>query len=160
MRHLLQLKTLQLFGAVVVALSVLAHGNAAAQSENVEFRTGTFDLVLPPFVLDGSVTKGEQTVDFSVGNVSIQRIRFQRTDIGDLRRIDMVISLYNRKGHDKRVSLTLDLRNGDEVIARPFMASRRVEETDHRKTEAALVASRKQMSSTTTLHLVLATSDE
>ncbi len=99
-------------------------------------------------------------MDFSVGNVSIQRIGFKRTDVGDIRRIDMVIYLYNRKGHDKRVTVTLDLRNGDEVVARPFMASRRVEETDHRKTEAALVASRKQISTTTALHIVMVTSDE
>ena len=73
--------------AAFVGASILAGGRTAAQSENVEFRSGTFDLALPAFLLDGSVAKGEQSVDFSVGNVSIQRIEFKRTDVGDLRRI-------------------------------------------------------------------------
>jgi len=144
----------------IVALLFVSAARARSQSENVEFRTGTFSLLLPPYLLDGTVSEGEQKGDLSVGNVSIQRITFKRTDIRDLRRIDMVIHLYNRRGHDKRVTVTADLRNGEELIAQPFVASRVVEETDHRTTQCSLVASRKQMSAATRLHLVLVTADE
>ncbi len=147
--------------ACLAFLAAAGYAVSQSQSENFESRSGSVKVSLPAG-LDTATGWIVANPDFRVGNVEIQKIAFKHTDVGStgLVRYDMRVTYYCGKGHDKSTTTVFDLRNGEEIITGPFTLKRKVEETDHARSDVALIVAKQKMTSDTRLGIVLTTQDD
>ena len=147
--------------ASVAFLAAAGYAVSQSPSGNLESRSGSVEVSLPPG-LDTATGWIVANPDLRVGSVEIQKIAFKHTDVGStgLVRYDMRITYYCRKGRDKSTTTVFDLRNGEEIITLPLKLKRKVDETDHARSDVALIVAKQKMTSHTRLGIVLTTQDD
>ena len=129
--------------AVLPLLTVLIAGVGLAQiarqgEDQTEFHSPMIlELAFPPADVDPSVketgwlTGKEPLSKYRCDNVAITNLRSKLTEIeGKKAKIDVELFLHNRIGHDKAVTITFELLNGDQVVGTSVLSVKEVKETD------------------------------
>jgi uncharacterized protein involved in high-affinity Fe2+ transport len=103
-----------------------------------------------------------QKIDFHVGSVELQEITYRFPgDHWGVRnsdtKVEARIRFFCHKGQDQQVQVTLEVLDGDEVIAHAVVWSV-VEETDHRTEKVAWVIPTAQLKPTLRLRITMTTS--
>lgn len=151
-----------------ILIPLLWIGCASAPSvESVENREGVYTVTFLPAIKQSSEWL-EQTLDFSVGNTTLRKIAYKGTEIpftdastqlpNRLLRVDGRAYSFVRQGHDKMVTATFDVLNGEEVIA-STVVQQKVEETDSSREVFHLVIAKEKLNADTTIRITMRTKD-
>lgn len=151
--------------ALAAALPVWGQTTAHQGGEKTEFAS---PMVLEmPFFMAAVPTNLTETLVWARGTDSTNRYHCDNVEISDFAmklksvkngkaEMPIMVTFHNRPGHDRRVSLTVEAVNGDEVVAKANINGVKVEETDSvQRFSSMTVARDKLIKGTTNLRLTL-----